>query len=365
MKYTLSKKIINKIIEEEIQKTGISVNVLPITTKRNILEIIKDEIIIKFNDCDETITECLKNIITAIREETDIFAITDYRTNTIKIFLDEIAKENIHSLLFLQELVIATYHEYNHKLTWSVSHEELTFESFVLALDQLTKEISNLYNTKYACNFYEEIIANNYAINKAITFFKRYKNIYPKLENFLKAEEFFYKRDIISYDPEQFINYIYKVVKKNQGCFHNVICNRQFLDILYNIDGSYKDIKTLLNSPDFQELIDEIKYTIIASKSYLTNLDYNTLTKEELSFVLKALIFNNQKEMNRYTKLIRLQKEIDKFKEKTSSDLSIFKSEEFNMPESFHRNFLKITYQHQEITKITKMLNQKKRTRTK
>lgn len=365
MKYTLSKKIINKIIEEEAKKTGVRVNVLPITTKQNILKIIKDEMIIKFNDCDVTLLECINNIITALSEESDIFAITDHRTNTIKIFLDEAYKENIYSLLFLQEIVIATYHEYNHKLTWAVSHEEPTFESFILALDQLTKEISNLYDTKHACDFYEEIVANNYAINKATTFFKRYKKLYPKLEDFLKAEELFYRRDLISYDPEQFINYIAKVVKHDKGCFYNVIYNKAFLDILYTRNGSFKDITTLLNSPEFQELIDEIKYTIVASKSYLTNLDYNTLTKEELDFILKALTFSNQKEMHRYTELIKLKQEIDHFKEKTSYDLPVFKSETFDINESFNRNFLKIKYQHQEMTKITKILNQKKRTKTK
>lgn len=289
MKSETSKKIIQKVIKEEVKKTGIPITILPLTKTENIIHIIASEIENKRNDSSITITNLLKNIKNSLMGISDKVGDYDYLNDIIKIFLSEIEKESPTKPLYLWELLTTTYHEYNHKLLWSKEQTEKNLTNFTLILENLICEITDLYEKNHHDDFYEEIIANVYSVEKASQFLKRYPHIYEKLKGYIENDKLKYQIQLINHDIEQFINYLNKIIKnkdQKEKLFQSFYPYK-IIEIFYNRDGTFKSLATLSKDMEWTSLETEVQYTIISSKSYLKELNYNSLSLEELVFILE------------------------------------------------------------------------------
>ena len=96
MKYTLSKKLVNKIIKDELNENNIKINIFPVDNIEYILRVIKKDIKEKIITPKTTLGLC--------------------DGNNISILLTNIAKISGDKYSFLYKLIQTTYHEYNHAL---------------------------------------------------------------------------------------------------------------------------------------------------------------------------------------------------------------------------------------------------------
>lgn len=346
---------------EVVNETGIQANVVALTSIENIPYTIREEIKNKRNDNSITTINLLKNIKDSLKESKAKIGDYSQLEDTIKIFLSEIKSISPTKYLYLWELLTTPYHEYNHKLFWEKAQIEKNLENFSLLIEELTAEITDIYTTEHHDNFYDEIIANVYSVKKSSQFLKKYPNIYKILRGYIEYDRLKYQLDLINYDVEQFLNYLNKQIKKypnKQTLFQNIY-PYILVKILYTQEGNYKDISSLSKDNEWITLEKEVQYTVIASKSYLSELNYNTLSKEELIFVLDSLMYSYQKEQIRNQQINDLKKEIQKFNKMIFPKLKYGDNliDISNKRET--RNKLKIKYLKQQIDTITKLIQEK------
>lgn len=362
MKYTLSKKLVNKIIEKEIQKTGIPVKVMPLTNLENIQHIIEKEK--QETQKSNIITmKNLRNITENVLEFRNLAGDYDHDNNYIKILLSEIKRTSPTKFLYLWELLITTYHEYNHKLLFSKAIFQNELEKFSIQIERLPLKINYIYESNIHDDFYTEIIANVYSVEKASQFLQKYPNIYKELTGYIEEEKLHYQMDFINYDVEIFLNYITKIIQMMcpryvKKLFSNSKSPFTILEVLYHKDGIIKDFKTLSKSKKWNSLDKEVKYTIASSKSCLNQLNED-YTKEELLFILEALNYSYQKEIRRSKENEILREKILKHNKIMLPSLDYGKNLIPSLNTKEKRNYLKIKYLEEQIQRINQLLIQK------
>lgn len=307
MKYKLSKELVYKIMKQEIINTGIKVEVLPLTKLENLYLTIKED---KQKNKKVHPFQIIKKII----KKTDNLGDFNFENNHLKIFLDDLKKDSKTKEIYLIELLTTTYHEYNHKITWEQATDIPNLRNFILLIEQLIIETTELYNAHHD-DFYEEIIANIYGIEKSEQFLKRYPNIFEKLKGYIENDKLNYQINLINYDIEQFINYFSKILQesKEKSSFFKEEYPYNIVGCLYDKDGAFKRITTLMEDKNWNFLEKEVQYSIVASKSYLRSQQLDHLSKEELTFILEAVDYSYQQEINRSIQNQELRIRIQRF----------------------------------------------------
>ena len=278
MKYTKTKELIHKIIDHESKKDKVELNVQPLTTSENILYILTKEY---KNLKDVSLKEKYEFIIDNFTKDT--VGYHEEKTNTLKIFLSNIEKieePTSKNLSYLKNILLITYHEYNHKLYHHQrrTSKHLTLKNFIYWLEENLQEKSGLYETNHE-DFYFEIIAELYAYRKTTHLLKKHPFIYEELEADLKFHELYYEIFYKNYDPEIFLNYYINYSKEP-----------------LELTETKKIDKDLILDEDWEEFELETKYTILSSKAFLDRIDYEFLSKEELQIILTSLIYALNKE---------------------------------------------------------------------
>lgn len=311
MKYKLSKELVYKIMKQEMKKTGIKVEVLPLTKLENLFLVIKES---KQKNKKLYSLKRLKTIQTSLKETIDCLGDFDFENNHLKIFLDELKKDSKTKEIYLIQLLNTTYHEYNHKITWSKTEITPNLINFTLLIEQLLIKTTELYNS-YHNDFYEEIIANIYGIEKSEQFLKRYPNIFEKLKGYIENDKLNYQINLINYDIEQFINYFSKTIQSanDKSRFFKEEYPYGIVKCLYTKEGCFKTIFSLRDNKDWNFLEKEVQYSIVASKSYLQSQKLENLSKEELTFLKEAVDYSYQQEINRSIQNQELRIKIQKF----------------------------------------------------
>lgn len=338
MKYKKSKALVKKLITTEAKKEGIKITATPISSSlENLLYILKKEKkqYSKFNNES-------KRDFRKANFDKESYGYYDYYTNSLKVFLSHIRKNKEISPnkdFYLLNLLINTYHEFHHCMDYNQLSEvdELTLKAFVFLFED---ECYDLYK-KNAIEFYSEISANIYAYKKTTEILKKHPIIYKKVIEYFYLLDLWQKIYYINYDIESLLN------KKNP--INSILPNNKVINRDLILDEYWTT----------QEL--ETKYTIISSKFYLDNLEYNDLTKEELQILLKALIYSLKKEELKKKNNIKIEQKINKCREKISSKYE----NEINIIESVlyqkqKRNQGKIRYLEIQINDINKILKSEK-----
>lgn len=303
MKYRLSKKLVYKIIENEINENGVKVNVLPVSNIENIKEIIRQEIKEKIDNKDINILEMLVEIIANLKFEIieQNLGFYDSEKHKIKILLTNIKNRSDNKKEFFYNILDTIYHEYNHAILYEDLIQKDNLIKYKLELDWILWDISNYYETNNY-DFYQEILAYNYSNEKAMKFIERYPKAYQFLKSDIKKLKYLHQIYLQNYDPQQFINRISKIIKmkdiktKNQEFKKN-----ELLAKLFKKDGSPKLQK---------DLSQEGIYIIISSRAYLDIIDYGTQKKETLYIILEALNYTYNIEQIRTEQNKNLRNEI-------------------------------------------------------
>ncbi len=358
MQYDISKKIVKEIVKDKDKETGLSTKVFSYTRIEHILEIIRQGIENKMNDNSITTLTCLKEIKNELIRFKHQVGDYDYTKDEIKIFLSELKAVSPTKKLYLWELLVTIYHEYNHRLLWSKDQLEKNLDNFALILENLTIELTNIYELNHHDDFKEEIDADVYSLENATSFLKHYPNFYKDLQGYIENDRLKYQIQFVNYDVEQFLNYITKTIK----CFMNkeelfkTGYPYEIIGLLYNKDGSYKDLSQLVKEEEWTSLDMEVQYTIIASKSYQSELDYSNLSLDELIFIKESLIFVYQKELKRFEQNRILREQIIDFNKTTLPLLEYGENHLLRLTKKEKRNHLKIKYLENQLKLLDNLL---------
>lgn len=369
MTNTSTKRIIDEINADIKREHHLSNDIIMISKFKNIFYVMKEALVKA--ETNETLTklDIIEEIIEGLIQTFYSIGMWSVELGNIRIFPDSIMKIYQDNLLYLSELVITVYHEYNHKLKLTepfTNKDFTTLENFIILLEELICDTTTLYVTNNSANhsdFYQEIIANVDSVAKAKRFFKSYPSIYNKLKYQLANRAFLYKIDLVNYDLEQFINYLTlklqdkkartKIFKKSKYS-----CIAQ---MLYNADGKFKTLAELFQNEQWNSLDKEIQYTVIASKYFMTQQDLNQLSLEELNIVFTSLLYAHNQALNRKQNNLILEQEIKKFNKEVpqSFDENFILMPKFIRKEQ--RNLLKIAYLEKVMLKVSLLINEKPR----
>lgn len=347
MRYQLSKKIVFHALEQEIKKKGAKVEIIPVTKIENIFHTIGTNI-------KSRNQEIFKNIKNSFKKNLTLgeYLLTE---NQIKIYLSSF--EKTPSILYLYELIMTSYHEYFHRLTWEFldhSYEEF----FTLSIEEIIKQILVVEQGNEDEYYDEEIKANIYGIEKAESYFKHYPNIYNKMEGYIQNDKLRYQISFINYDIEQMLNFLSKLLKKNldnTSLWKNVY-PYSYISLLYTKEGIYKNLRELSSESEWNHMELSLKYKIVASKAYLEEQNLLNYTNEELGFILKGLEYVYELEKVRWDQNQKIKKEIMEFNEKIRPNLEHYIYLDFRWEKRDKRNNLKIKYLQQQIRKINNLI---------
>lgn len=364
MNNKISKKLVYFILKKEIIEHQINPQVLALTNLENLYEIIKTNVKKYHTDQNLKLYNIIKDIISEIRYSK--IAIGYSTTNKIKILLKNLKKYNKNKNQYLWNLVNTTYHEIKHIL---IDIEEYSnpscIEYYYLTIENLLRRLTDCY-PKYHDEFYEEIMANRYALKKTISFLEEYsKETIEELTKYIKAFTINQKIYYTNYDIEHFLNYIDFLIKE-KGTIKDISKNTYpyyIVHVLYQKNTKFKSLEELSKELYWLDFPLEIKYLIISSRPYLDDIDYNTLPKEDLEFILKAINYNyklelkksisNKKIRTRLTKLINNTKKTNPTYPYYLLSMPILEQKEIN-------NQIKLQYLKQQKTEIEKLLNKPK-----
>lgn len=178
--------------------------------------------------------------------------------------------------------------------------------------------MSNCYEIKPE-NFYEEIIADVYANKKTIGFLNNYPNLKSKLQLYIEKDKIFTDMNYQNYDVQKIINIINKLIKcdSNRYEYFDSIFPYGIISVLYNNNGTFKDIKTLMTEKEWNNYPKEVQYLIISSKAYLDDINYESTTKEELEIIEKSLEYTYNLEKKRHQNNEQLKFKIFKLSKQT------------------------------------------------
>lgn len=324
------KKLVYRILKEEMKEYNVEVEVLALTPIENVINII----LTGLNNHSKKLNEIII-VLEDIIDELHLNKINEayYMTkiNRLKILLKR--EPNISEKQYIWSLLINIYHEFKHAIIAKLIKKPYieTKEELYYALEDVISPLSNFFIT-YHDDFYEEIMANNYATKKAELFLKEnkeYKKLYQELATTIGLEKLFHQIFYRNYNFRLMLNEITKNIKENikEITLYPNDITLEIVRILYDENGNFKSLEELSKTDGWNILSKEAQYLVISSDAYLKDFDYKNATKEELYFILDALSYSLTLEYERpkYNHEFRMKLE------KLSRNINISDNKESNL----------------------------------
>lgn len=274
------KKIAHEIIDEEMEKEGIELNVFPLT----FVEYYDNYIFSKNFNLIEMAAYSAAPLIAN--------GLNNLKGDTV-IFLNRINKiEKIENKIF--RLANTCYHEARHSM--QQKFDEYSYDGFLRDIDHFleTDMDYTLEHDKYSF----EIGANLYGVRKAKEYLRtKYPTLYEKQKNEIEKKEKIYKLDYMTYDASDNIERAIQKLKKQIEFKGNKAKPQKeispILEIFLNEDASFKNLSEVMQNDKFKELDRRIVYAFLSSKSFLEEVDMERLPQEELELVNESLEYTS------------------------------------------------------------------------
>ena len=237
-------------------------------------------------------------------------------------------------------------------------------DNFYYLLDDMAISLYNNYYNKNYYTIYEEIIATKYGYKKAIEKFKKNDKIYKKVVDQINRDKMFNIIYENSYDMQKTVNNIHYLlkIKSDEENILNSKFSENYFSMLYNpVDITYKSLNELFQEPDWNKLSLEIRYLIVSSEAYLSELDYFYITKEELDFLINALIYSYELEKKKYRNNKRYCLSVNKLKIENKRKEML----EEQLEENFFCNIDKVSKIKSQLEKIKTITPKKMLKKTK
>ena len=281
------KKIAHEIIDSEVKKYNMKMDVFPVT----FVEYCKDKI---FNQ-----KYSLQRKVNLVKE-----ARNNYGFNTIYsdifVFLSTINSHTLKKLgknngSNILQLVVTCFHEARH--TAQIRFNKFSYEGFLRDLENTIRaflpEDYESNHDKYSF----EIGANLYGVAEAKKYLqKNYPEIYENNKNTLEWRESFYRYDYLTYDAVNTVDRFFDILKrKNVSPLSTRI---MALRLFFNEDESLRKIEDIIykmnNNPCYVHLDKKVVYVFMSSRYFLQNTNISELSIQELDLLKESLEYTNQ-----------------------------------------------------------------------
>ena len=265
------KKIAHEIIDSEVKKYNMKMEVFPVT----FVEYCKNEI---FNQ-----KYSLQRKVNLVKEARNNYGFNTIYSN-IFVFLSTI---NSHTLKKLEknnesnilELVVTCFHEARH--TVQIRFNAFSYEDYESNHDKYSFEIgANLYGVAEAKKYLQ----------------KNYPEIYENNKNTLEWREKSYRYDYLTYDAVNTVDRFFDILKRKK--VSPLSTSVMALRLFFNEDKSLRKIVDIIykmnNNPCYVHLDKKVVYTFISSRYFLQNTNINKLSIQELDLLKESLDYTNQ-----------------------------------------------------------------------
>lgn len=359
MKTEKMKNLVYKIVESETKKHQIKVTAYPTTQKENLYRIITTKLPEKYTTYQEKINDIIEEIKFNYRNGN--YGYCTPKTNEIIILLDQIQKLNSTNTKeqTLYILIKSTYHELKHLISDKFRKENpndiitfyLDLETLIL-LEDYKKD--TIYN-----NLYEEIIADKYGIEQTTKLLKKATpKTYEKIKLYISLEELLNNIYYQNYDSQLIIDYLNDLSKDRKLLQIKKYPSKTIKNIS-NEDGTFKNITTLFQENNDNTLPIEAKYLIISSATYLNNINYQNITKEELLILSNAIDYTYHLEKQKELKNNELRTILENLSKniKTYDELEIYIQTLLTLNEKETNNQNKLIYLTKKREEVTNLLS--------
>ena len=224
-------------------------------------------------------------------------------TDEIFIFLGIFLVKNIfsssaHQLVDFLELL---HHEFAHSLQKLSNGKYSYFEKICIeVIEFIIIKYNPIHYSKYYDNYFIELDADLYAINKTAFFLKKYEEIYLQELEYIEIKRIYYHFQFKNYDFDKMFSIFYKIYISNSKRIYqdSVGLAHTFFDIYFNQGTShFKRIEEIRKSPF--SLDQKCFNYIITSSTYIKQLSKEELTDEELSILISAIQYRIQEEIEK------------------------------------------------------------------
>ena len=281
-----------QILEEEAKTQGIEINITPIT----LVEYCQSDVFKQ-----KTILKKIKTKFTL----TNAGGFFDSETSQIVIFIDRMGyNEKLNSHNKLSAVIFATYHEYKHQL--QLLGKYLTKgQKFIIELERYLVSIYPQDYKKRHNKYLMEIDANLYAVKR--TYEYMLKNNPDKLNQtkiYLDDWLTISIHNKINYDSQKTFDNFYRICKHENYQINQL--NIPNIKLFIEDNNEFKPLRKIIKAYQKDKTIDELTLlTILGSKSYLKQLDIQSLNQEEKQFILNIINKILENEINRINQNIR------------------------------------------------------------
>lgn len=286
------KKIAYEIISKELEEYHLDVNFFPMTTFEYYIQYVPKN----FGDINSLI-QLIKYPFTTMHAYNILFK---NDKNDIIVILDKF--KNIDSQLF--NLLDTCFHEIRHSI--QQKFDSYSYAGFLKKVEIFLRKCYQSNYQIYHDGYLDEIDANMFASSKTKEFLKKnYPDIYQLENDIMEENDKKIKINYLLYDASNKICkaiYTARLVKKKL-----TEINPAF-NIFVNDDNNFKSVKDIIENPNFEKLDKRIVYAILSNDFYLSDIDMEKLSDEELDILDKSLKYTYNIYINQYSFLYRESK---------------------------------------------------------
>ena len=245
-----------------------------------------------------------------------------------------IITDNIEDEYQIIDYMFVIFHEIMHTIIYQKETSSDEYDKTMFSIDLENRIINNnekRYN-KYGEMFREEIeadifatkVSQDYGINKMIEFMtKKGKKLkekeIKKYSAYLELMNLYNEYRINAYNVCVSIDYYNMLIKKNP----KLLTDSSFLlNQFYNKDGTYKSILEIMNDPTINKHDFDIRSYILASRSFLKEVDFNNISYFQLNYLLKSLEYVYKEELKKSNKCEKIKEYEKKLSEKSKKELN-------------------------------------------
>ena len=242
--------------------------------------------------------------------------------NRMYEYMDTIPSDSFAQILMM------IYHEIRHRYQEQKDKDFKIYSNFLIDMEKVI--VKNDY-TYYKINhdyFLLEIDADQNAVQKTTKYIKENTNLYDESKDYINNYLENVERRLDVYNPqeifERFNNILQEKIKKNseKTCYslEDIIIEiypnidsvesrnmKTILPYIYNEDGTFKSIKEILSIK--KEIDIKILYLVLGSIPFIKSIDFKTLDKTELQYMVYILEDLYQQEYRRLERINMIKEE--------------------------------------------------------
>lgn len=287
-----------RIISEEAAKEGIKLNIEPIT-------------IVEYYNTDVFKQKTKLQKISKKYSLRKVGGFFDSREQKILVFVDRMGQyEKIDSSNKFAAVLFATYHEYRHQLQW-LGKGITPSEEFIIEIENTIHTFNHSDYKHRHDQYYKEIDANLYGVNKTKEYFKQndpneYKGISDYLEKTYENRTKHHKRN---YDFSKTFTKFYYLCRLKRLDMNKL--KIKGIDIFINSANKFRKVSEIKKLHQKSNLDKSILYGVIGSRAFMEQLDITILTDEEKEFMtnnLNEILLIESKKIEANNKFFELRK---------------------------------------------------------